>query len=56
MIGLAHTFDGPSHSQAFVEPDRFINTDLGNWMRAPETFFTRYGEEPLRGLTLAEEV
>jgi 3',5'-cyclic AMP phosphodiesterase CpdA len=51
---LTHTLDGVEHSHAFIEPDQFINTDLGNWMRAPETFHTRYGAEPLRGLALAD--
>lgn len=50
---LVHSLEGASHTHGFVEPDRFINTDLGNWMRAPETFHTRYGAEPLRGLVLA---
>jgi 3',5'-cyclic AMP phosphodiesterase CpdA len=50
---LAHTLDGAGHSHAFIEPDQFINTDLGNWMRAPEGFHARYGVEPLRGLALA---
>ena len=51
---LTHTLAGAEHSHEFVEPDRFLNIDLGNWMRAPETFHTRYGAEPLRGLVLAE--
>jgi hypothetical protein len=53
---LTHTLDGTEHSHAFIEPDRFINTDLGNWMRAPESFHTRYGAEPLRGLALTDNV
>jgi hypothetical protein len=35
---------------------RFINTDLGDRMRAPESFHARYGAEPLRGLALADSV
>jgi 3',5'-cyclic AMP phosphodiesterase CpdA len=50
---LVHTLAGEEHSHEFVEPDRFLNIDVGNWMRAPETFHARYHAEPLRGLTLA---
>jgi 3',5'-cyclic AMP phosphodiesterase CpdA len=50
---LVHAFVGAEHTYEFVEPDRFLNIDLGNWMRAPETFHARYHAEPLRGLTLA---
>lgn len=51
---VVHSFDGDHHSHDFVEPDQFLNIDLGNWMRAPETFHGRYHAEPLRGLVLAE--
>lgn len=51
---LTHSLVGAEHSHQFIEPDRFLNIDLGNWMRAPETFHARYGAEPLRGLVLAE--
>lgn len=50
---LVHTMTGSDHAHEFVEPDRFLNIDLGNWMRAPESFHARYHQEPLRGLTLA---
>jgi alkaline phosphatase D len=53
---LVHTFTGTDHSHAFVEPSRFITIDLGNWMRAPETFHGLYHTEPFRGLQLAEGV
>lgn len=43
--------EGASHD--FVEPDSFLNIDLGNWMRAPGGFHARYAAEPLRGLALA---
>jgi 3',5'-cyclic AMP phosphodiesterase CpdA len=49
---LRHSLDGDRNSHEFVEPDRFIGTDLGNWMRAPAGFHARYAEEPLRGLAL----
>jgi hypothetical protein len=51
-----HFLEDAEHRHSFVEPDSFINTDLGNWMRAPETFHARYGVEPLRGLALASEM
>ncbi|WP_162950292.1 metallophosphoesterase family protein [Rhizobium jaguaris] len=50
---LVHTLSGDGHVHAFVEPDRFLNIDVGNWMRAPESFHARYHTEPLRGLILA---
>jgi len=52
---LVHTLVGSDHSHEFIEPFQFINTDLGNWLRAPESFHTRYGTEPLRGLALADK-
>lgn len=51
---LIHTLSGSEHTHSFVEPDRFLNIDLGNWMRAPETFHARYHAEPLLGLVLAD--
>jgi 3',5'-cyclic AMP phosphodiesterase CpdA len=51
---LVHTLDGTEHSHEFVEPLQFINIDLGNWVRAPEGFHSRYAVEPLRGLTLSD--
>ena len=49
---LRHLFEGDRHAHEFVEPDRFIGIDLGNWMRAPAGFHARYAEEPLRSLVL----
>lgn len=51
---LIHTMSGDSHSHDFVEPDRFLNIDLGNWMNAEEGFHSVYHNEPLRGLSLAD--
>jgi 3',5'-cyclic AMP phosphodiesterase CpdA len=51
---LTHTLDSAEHGHAFIEPYQFLNIDLGNWMRAPESFHGRYGAEPLRGLVLAD--
>jgi 3',5'-cyclic AMP phosphodiesterase CpdA len=50
---LRHFLAGDSHRHEFVEPDSFINTDLGNWMKAPGGFHKRYATEPLRGIALA---
>src|SRR5262249_26280183 len=52
---LVHTLDGADHGHEFVEPLQFINTDLGNWVRASEGFHARYAVEPLRGLTLSDK-
>ena len=51
---VVHTLNGGEHAHEFVEPDRFLNIDVGNWMRAPESFHPRYHTEPLRGLVLTE--
>ena len=51
---LQHGLDGRHHSLAFIEPDGFVTTDLGNWMRSPQGFHARYAVEPLRGLGLLE--
>jgi alkaline phosphatase D len=51
---ILHTLSGTDHSHEFVEPHHFLNIDLGNWMRAPETFHHLYHTESLRGLKLAE--
>ncbi len=50
---LRHRLDDDRHNHEFVEPDSFINIDLGNWMRAPAGFHARYATEPLRGLALS---
>jgi len=50
---IVHTLVGQEHAHEFVEPERFINIDLGNWMRASEGFHALYHTEPLRGLVLA---
>jgi hypothetical protein len=51
---LRHLFDGDRrHTHEFVEPDCFIEINLGNWMRAPAGFHARYAEEPLRSLVLS---
>lgn len=47
---LRHRLDGKHYHHEFVEPYGFINVDIGNWMRAPDGFHTRYGIEPFRGL------
>lgn len=49
---VVHTLSGENHDHEFVEPDHFVNIDLGNWMRAPEGFHALYHSEPLRGLVL----
>jgi 3',5'-cyclic AMP phosphodiesterase CpdA len=49
---LRHRLEADSHCHEFVEPDSFLNIDLGNWMRSPKGFHHRYGSEPLRGLAL----
>jgi alkaline phosphatase D len=51
---LRHVLEGDRHGHEFVEPDGFIGTDLGNWMRAPGGFHARYAKEPLRGLVLED--
>ncbi|MDL2401671.1 metallophosphoesterase family protein [Rhizobium mayense] len=52
---VVHTLIAADHTHEFVEPPHFLNIDLGNWMRAPETFHHLYHTEPLRGLELAEK-
>lgn len=52
---LEHALDGRRHRHAFVEPDSFINIDLGNWMRAPAGFHHRYESQMLLGLQLSGE-
>lgn len=47
---LRHRLDCDRHEHEFVEPYSFLNIDVGNWMRAPDGFHTRYGIEPFRGL------
>jgi 3',5'-cyclic AMP phosphodiesterase CpdA len=47
---LRHRLDGEHHEHEFVEPDGFINIDIGNWMRAPNGFHARYATESFRGL------
>jgi len=49
---LRHVLDGLHNSHEFVEPDRFIGIDLGNWMRSPNGFHDRYAREPLLGVAL----
>ncbi|WP_433994485.1 class I SAM-dependent methyltransferase [Bradyrhizobium elkanii] len=51
---LRHLFDGDRHTHEYVEPDRFIGINLGNWMRAPGGFHARYAKEPWRGLVLED--
>ncbi len=53
---LRHLLDGERHNHAFVEPDSFVNIDLGNWMRAPGGFHARYAIEPLRGLASGRKI
>jgi hypothetical protein len=49
---LRHELGRERLSHDFVEPDSFLNIDVGNWMRAPAGFHARYATEPLRGLAL----
>lgn len=47
---LEHLLAPDQSSHRFVEPDRFLNIDVGNWLTAPEGFHKRYSTEAHLGL------